>query len=62
MSLISYMIVILFTWVYANIEGNVYFSAGEPVMSIKYIEWMLGILGIFVAANYLQKELNEYNI
>lgn len=62
MALISYMIVILFTWMFANIEGYVYFSAGEPVLSIKYLEWVLGFLGIFVAANYLQKELNEYNI
>lgn len=62
MALISYMIVILFTWVFANIDGYVYFSAGEPVLSIKYLEWVLGLLGIFVAVNYLQKELNEYNI
>ena len=59
MALISYMIVILLTWVFANIEGYVYFSAGEPVLSIKYFEWILGSLGIFVAINYLQKELNE---
>lgn len=62
MALISYMIVIIFTWMFANIEGYVYFSAGEPVLSIKYLEWVLGLLGIFVAVNYLQKELNEYNI
>lgn len=62
MVLISYMMVILFTWIFANIEGYVYFSAGEPVLSIKYLEWILGLLGIFVAANYLKKELNGYNI
>jgi len=62
MALISYMIVILFTWVFANIDGHVYFSAGEPVLSIKYLEWVLGLLGIFVAVSYLQKELNEYNL
>lgn len=62
MALISYMIVILFTWAFANIEGYVYFSAGEPVLLIKYLEWVLGLLGIFVAVNYLKKELNEYNI
>jgi hypothetical protein len=62
MTLISYMVVILFTWMFANIEGYVYFSAGEPVLSIKYLEWMLGSLGIFVAVNYLKKELNEYDI
>jgi hypothetical protein len=48
--------------VFANIEGYVYFSAGEPVLSIKYLEWILGSVGIFVAVNYLQKELNEYII
>ncbi|MCX9083554.1 MAG: hypothetical protein OIN87_02010 [Candidatus Methanoperedens sp.] len=59
MALISYMTVIIFTWMFANIEGYVYFSAGEPVLSIKYLEWLLGLLGIIVAVNYLQKELNE---
>jgi hypothetical protein len=62
MALISYMMVIIFTWMFANIEGYVYFSAGEPVLSIKYLEWILGLVGIFVAVNYLQKELNEYLI
>jgi hypothetical protein len=60
MALISYMIVILFTWIFANIEGYIYFSAGEPVLFIKYLEWILGLLGIFVAVNYLKKELNGY--
>jgi len=59
LALISYMIVILFTWIFANMEGYVYFSAGEPVWSIKYIEWMLGFLGIFVATYYLRKELKD---
>jgi len=59
MALISYMIVILFTWIFANLGGYVYFSAGEPVLSIKYIEWILGFLGIFVATYYLHKELND---
>jgi len=62
MALISYMIVILFTWIYANIEGYVYFSAGEPVLSIKYPEWILGFLGIFVATDYLHRELRGANL
>jgi hypothetical protein len=61
-ALISYMIVILFTWIYANMEGYVYFSAGEPVLSIKYPEWILGFLGIFVATDYLHKELSGDNL
>lgn len=59
MALISYMIVILFTWIFANMEGYMYFSAGEPVLYIKYPEWILGFIGIFVAVDYLHKELNE---
>lgn len=57
MALISYMIVILFTWIYANLGGYVYFSAGEPILSIKYLEWMLGFIGIFVAIDCLFKEI-----
>lgn len=60
--LISYMIVILFTWMFANLQGYVYFSAGEPVLSIKYPEWILGFLGILVAADYLHMELNDDGI
>jgi hypothetical protein len=56
-AIISYMTVLLFTWMYANLGGNVYFSAGEPVHSIKYTEWVLGIIGILVAFDYLHKEL-----
>ena len=58
MALISYMIVILFTWISANLGGFIYFSAGEPDPSIKYPEWVLGFLGIVVAADYLKRELD----
>jgi hypothetical protein len=60
MALISYMIVILFTWIFANYQGYMYFSAGEPVLSIKYPEWLLGFIGIFVAVDYLNREINSY--
>ncbi|HMB44354.1 MAG TPA: hypothetical protein VKL21_00885 [Candidatus Methanoperedens sp.] len=60
MALISYMLVILSTWIFANLQGYMYFSAGEPVLSIKYPEWILGFIGIFVAADYLHRELNSY--
>jgi hypothetical protein len=56
-ALISYMIGILFTWVHANLDGNVYFLAGEPTSFIKYSEWVLGLVGIFVGADYLRKEI-----
>ena len=59
MAVLSYMIVILFTWMYANFQGYVYFSAGEPVSLIKYPEWALGILGILVTASILRRELDQ---
>ena len=58
MSVISYMTVILFTWIYANLTGYVYFSAGEPELLIKYPEWVLGFIGITVAIDCLHKELD----
>ena len=57
-SVLSYMIVILFTWMYANHMGYVYFSAGEPVSLIKYPEWIMGIIGIFAIASDLRNEMN----
>ena len=59
MAVISYMTVILFTWMYANLQGYVYFSAGEPALMIKYPEWVLGVIGIFAAIDLLRKELDE---
>lgn len=57
MAAISYMTVTLFTWIYADIQGYVYFSAGEPVSMIRYPEWVLGFIGIFVAIGYLHNEI-----
>lgn len=57
MTLICYMSVILFTWIYTNMDGNIYFLAGEPILSIKYFEWALGFTGIFVALDCLFKEI-----
>lgn len=59
LALISYMVVILFTWILANMEGYVYFSAGEPIVPVKYLEWVLGFIGIVVAIHYLREELKE---
>jgi hypothetical protein len=56
-ALISYMVGILFIWMHANLDGNVYFLAGEPTSFIKYSEWVLGLVGIFVGADYLRKEI-----
>ena len=59
MAVISYMVVILFAWIYTNLDGYVYFLAGEPNPLIKYLEWALGFTGIFVAVDFLRKEINE---
>jgi hypothetical protein len=57
MAVISYMTVILFVWIYANYDGYVYFLAGEPNLLIKYTEWLLGFIGIFVTIDLLRKEI-----
>jgi len=51
------MIVILSTWMYWNSQGITYFSAGEPILSIKYFEWILGIIGILVIPYYIKQEI-----
>lgn len=62
MALISYMIVVLFTWIYANMQGFIYFSAGIPEPEIKYIVWVLGFLGFIVAIDYLHQVKHETKI
>jgi hypothetical protein len=59
MAVLSYMVVILLTWIYANHQGYIYFSAGEPISLIKYPEWVLGFLGIIATASVLRKELDN---
>lgn len=56
-ALISYMLVILYSWMYANLTGYTFFMIGEPILIIKYSEWVLGIVGIIAATNYLIEEL-----
>lgn len=58
-ALISYIGVILAIWINANLGGYVYFSAGEPMLIIKYAEWGLGLIGLFVATNFLCRELRD---
>ncbi len=60
MALISYLAVVLFSWMLANMKGFIYFSGGEPLLLIKYSEWILGFLGIIVAIYYLLMELSGY--
>jgi hypothetical protein len=58
-ALISYIGVILAIWINANLGGYVYFSAGEPMLIIKYAEWGLGFIGLSVATNFLCRELRD---
>lgn len=60
-SLIGWMICIMVIWIYANIRGFVYFQGGEPLWWIKYPEWILGVIGITTAIQYLILELNKKN-
>ncbi len=45
-AVLSYMVIILSTWIYTNLTGNVYFSAGEDIRVLAYAEWVLGFIGI----------------
>lgn len=57
-SALSYMIVILYTWVNAVYQGETYFCAGEPNLLIRNIEWILGLLGMFSLLWSIKKELD----
>lgn len=59
LALIIYMAVILHDWISASMEGRLSFSAGEPNALVKYCEWILGFIGIFVAFDYLIRLLKE---
>ncbi len=56
--IISYMIAILFAWIYTSLGGYEYFLAGETNTFVKYTEWALGFTGIFVAIGLLREEIN----
>ncbi len=59
MAAISYLIVILYTWISANFLGYEYFSAGETHKIIKYIEWLIGVNSIIVLGVYLRNEMRS---
>jgi len=53
---ISYLICILYTWISAELNGYTYFSAGEPNVWIRNVEWLVGIFAII----YLTYELFKH--
>jgi len=60
-SVISYMICILFTWMLANYLGYTYFTAGEPILIIKYIEWVCGGIGMWSLFVVYKEEIEKIN-
>jgi len=53
---ISYLICVLYTWMLAGLNGYTYFSAGEPNVWIRNVEWVFGIFAII----YLTYELFKH--
>jgi len=56
----SYMIVILYTWIRSAIfHGDVYFSAGEPIEIIRNIEWAGGLISIVILIGMAKENIDE---
>lgn len=55
---LSYMICVLYTWISAVMQGYAYFSAGEPNIYIRNIEWIGGIYTIFILVYLIKRELD----
>ncbi len=62
---LSFMVVIIGTWISAEIQGFTYFSAGEPNTIIRIFEWIGGFIAILIVSiklknnidmSYLEKE------
>ena len=58
MTALSYMLCILYTWILAELNGFVYFSAGEPEPMIRYAEWILGVISTIVIISEIKIKLN----
>lgn len=58
-SLVSFNIVILVTWVSSVLSGYTYFSAGEPNIFIRNIEWGILFFGIIVGIFMIYKIIKE---
>ncbi len=64
-SVLLYMINILYFWIESSHKGLPYFSVGEPILWIKYSEWIFGFIGIIVILDLLieniKKDTKEIN-
>jgi len=56
---ISFLSVHIATWMYANHLGFTYFSAGEPILIIKYAEWGLGITSTSILTGCTIEEIGK---
>ena len=59
MVVLSYLIVILYVWMNAELNGHIYFLAGEPNRAILYIEWIMGAIAISIIANELHRDIKD---
>ena len=62
MVVLSYIIVILYTWMNAELTGHVYFLAGEPNRVILYTEWLFGLLSIPIVLNEIRMIRNNRKV
>ena len=62
MVVLSYIIVILYVWMSAELSGHVYFLAGEPNRAILYTEWLLGMLSIPIILNEIRMIRNNKRV
>lgn len=62
MTIFAYITVILFTWISTNINGHIYFSAGEPIWYIKYTEWGLAINGLYWLLRVIKEHIDLNSI
>lgn len=56
---LSFLIVLLYSWMRTEYIGDTYFRAGEPNRLILYTEWILGLLSITVISIEMKKIIDE---
>ncbi len=57
-SSMSFIVVILYTWMLAETNGYTYFTAGEPHDIIRNVEWFLGMLGLSMLIVVTKEEID----
>ncbi len=63
MSILSYTLAFLGKWIWLTWTNNyVYFQVGEPDLVTKYIEWSIGIIGIFALISVIKREIKKFAV